>query len=296
MGAGIAILAALSIQSSGIREIRDQAYYKGPDEDEAKHKLDLYLPQDGRKFPTAVFIHGGAWREGDRRLYVQLGRRFARDGIGFAAISYRLSPAVKHPEHARDSARAFAWVQANIARHGGDPARLFLMGHSAGGHLTALLAADPRHLREAGAPDGALKGAIPMSGVYLIPALPEETRGLLRFIPQAFGSDPEACRDASPVNHLRTLSCPMLVVTETRDTLLVRPSMEILRAAVRRQGIAGVEFFDAQDRDHITIIARTSAPGDDPVRAKIIEWIRRRCAELDAGRQPEGSNRTPRGE
>jgi len=278
--APIVLLALL--QAGEVRESRDLAYVDGPGADPVKHRLDLFLPPAGAKFPTIVWIHGGAWVMGDRKMYDLLGKRFAAEGIGLAAISYRLSPGVKHPEHARDAARAFAWVHANIARQGGDPERLFLMGHSAGGHLAALLAADPKYLKDAGVPAGTLKGAIPMSGVYLIPALPDTTRGILRFLPQAFGSDPEACRDASPVTHLKTLASPALVITETRDTLLVRPSMEILKAAVRGQGVTGVEFVDAAERDHLSIVVRMMLPGEDPIRSRILEWVRKRCQDLDA--------------
>ncbi len=279
----LAALLAL-LQSGDLREFRNLAYYEGRDADPVKHRLDLFLPSAKDKFPSIVWIHGGAWREGDRRLYDALGRRFAGEGIGLAAISYRLSPGVKHPEHARDGARAFAWVHERIGKYGGDPERLFLMGHSAGGHLTALLASDPKYLSEAGVPRGTLKGAVPLSGVYLIPALPEDTRGFLRILPQAFGSDPETCRDASPVTHLKTLACPMLVITETNDTLRVRPSMEILRAAVGSQKIQGVEFVDAEGRDHLTIVGRMMALGADAVRDRIVEWVRKRCRELDSGR------------
>jgi len=279
------LLPAL-LQAAEVREFRDLPYVEGPGADPVKHRLDLYLPPADGSFPTVVWIHGGAWKMGDRKMYGGLGRRFAGEGIGLAAISYRLSPAVRHPEHARDAARAFAWVRSRIAGYGGDPERLFLMGHSAGGHLAALLATDPRYLREAEVPPGALKGAIPMSGVYLIPALPEDTRGILRFLPEAFGSDPDACRDASPVHHLGTLSCPMLVVTETKDTLRVRPSMETLRAAVRARGIPDVEFFDAEDRDHLSIVVRLSAPGEDAVRDRIVAWIRGRCRARDGAAAP----------
>lgn len=277
------------LQASEVREVRDLPYVEGPGSDPVKHRLDLYLPPGGEKFPTVVWIHGGAWTMGDRKAYGGLGRRFAAEGIGLAAISYRLSPAVRHPEHARDAARAFGWVRHRIAGYGGDPDHLFLMGHSAGGHLAALLATDPKYLKEADVPAGALKGVIPMSGVYLIPALPRDTRGILRFLSDAFGSDPEVCRDASPVNHLGTLACPMLVITETKDTLRVRPSMEILRAAVRARGIPDVEFADAEDRDHLSIVLRLASAGEDPVRGRILEWIRLRCRGRDgSSRREEG--------
>src|SRR5687767_15010899 len=135
------MIAWLVLLAGDVVETKDIAYG-----DHAKQKLDLTVPRDARDFSTIIFIHGGAWREGDRRLYGALGRRLAAAGVGLAATSYRLSPQVKHPEHVKDVARAFAWVHANIAKHGGSPDRLYVMGHSAGGHLAALLALDPTYL------------------------------------------------------------------------------------------------------------------------------------------------------
>ncbi len=278
----MSLLLAAILLAPQVTELRDQKYYEGADADEKKHKLDLYLPKADGACPVIVWIHGGGWKTGDRALYGGLGRRFAQEGVGFAAISYRLSPGVKHPEHVKDCARAFAWVHANVARHGGNPERLFVMGHSAGGHLSALLALDPKHLEAEKVPKGAVKGAIPMSGVYLIPALPADAKGPLRMLSEAFGSDPAACRDASPVTHVRNCDFPMLVCTETNDTYRVRPSMQLLKGAVAKEGVKGVEFFDAEDRDHISIVVRMGAAGDDPTRARILDFVRSRCKELDS--------------
>src|SRR5262249_54396104 len=123
--------------------VKDIPYYTGADAHAAKNKLDLYLPQGHKDFPILFFIHGGPWQRGDKSRYVKLGDRFARNGIGTVIISYRLSPAVKHPEHAKDVARAFAWTHNNIAARGGRADQIFVCGHSAGGHLAALLACDP---------------------------------------------------------------------------------------------------------------------------------------------------------
>src|SRR5687767_318825 len=157
-------LLALALAADEVREIKDVPYVDGADADPVKHKLDLYLPKEAKKFPVLMWIHGGAWSMGDRAWFGEIGRRFAEEGIGLAAISYRLSPKVKHPAHVEDCARAFAWLRANIARHGGDPGRLFVAGQSAGGHLAALLATDPSWLRALQVPDGAIRGVIPMSG------------------------------------------------------------------------------------------------------------------------------------
>ena len=260
----------LALLLGDVAETKDVAYGE-----HAKQKLDLTVPKGASGFPTVLFIHGGAWREGDRRLYGNLGRRFAEAGVGLAATSYRLSPEVKHPEHAKDVARAFAWLHANIAAHGGSPDRLYVMGHSAGGHLAALLALDPAYLDDLKVPRGAVKGAIPMSGVYLVTALPADTKGLLKILPDAFGSDRDVCREASPVTHVKNAACPFLVLTETDDTLKVRPSMRFLKAAVERSGAKDFEFVDAEGRDHFTIITRMMGEGEDPYRRKILEFVRR---------------------
>ncbi len=136
-----------------------------------------------------VLVHGGAWAIGDNRccgLYSSVGQFLASQGIGVVMPNYRLSPGVKHPEHARDVALATAWTHANIARHGGDPNRLYLAGHSAGGHLVALLAADERYLRTAGMKTTDVKGVIAISGVYNVPP------GPMRF--SLGGSGPRAMR------------------------------------------------------------------------------------------------------
>src|SRR5262245_12611998 len=134
-----------SLPACSVREELGVAYRQGPDADPVRHRLDLYLPAGREGFPVVVLVHGGAWMVGDNRccgLYSSVGRYLASRGIGVAMPNYRLSPRVRHPHHVRDVAEAVAWTRANIAQYGGDPSRLFLMGHSAGGHLVSLLATD----------------------------------------------------------------------------------------------------------------------------------------------------------
>ena len=113
-----------------------------------------------------VFIHGGSWRTGDRSMYPLLGNRFAKPGIGVAIPSYRLMPNNPHPAQIEDAAAAFAWVYRNIAQYGGDTKRIYLAGHSAGGHLAALLALDGEYLKKHDVPARAIQGVASMSGVY----------------------------------------------------------------------------------------------------------------------------------
>lgn len=273
-------------RESEVREVRGLAYVDGPEADPIKHKLDLYLPKDATKAPVLLWIHGGAWKFGDRSWYAEQGRRFAEQGIAFAAVSYRLSPRVKHPAHVEDCARAFAWLRSHAAEYGGDPDRLFISGQSAGGHLSALLALDPRYLRALDVPEGAIKGAIPMSGVYTIPALPAGTKGALSMFPDAFGSDPEECRAASPLTYVSKLAFPMLVITETEDPGFLRAGMRLMKAAGEKAGLKDLTFMDAQDRNHFTIVMGLARKGDDAQRTAMVDFIRRRSRELDASGAP----------
>jgi acetyl esterase/lipase len=274
------LLLALLGPQEAVREVKDLPYA----DDDAKQKLDLYVPKDATKAPVLMWIHGGAWSTGDRSWYAEHGRRFAEEGILFAAISYRLSPKVKHPAHIEDCARAFAWLHANVARYGGDPDRLFVSGQSAGGHLSALLATDPSWLRALKVPDGSIKGAIPMSGIYSIPAVPAGTRGLMAMFSESFGSDPETCKAASPITHVGSLTFPMLVVTESNDPGYLRLNLRMFRAAAEKAGVKSFSCIDAPDRNHFSIVTKLAAREADPIRTAMIEFVRKRCQELDGAK------------
>src|SRR5213076_3437243 len=144
----------------------DLDYTEGQPADANKHKLDLYLPKDKKLAPVFVFIHGGAWRSGDRSQYPSLGNRFAKEGILTVVPSYRLAPKNPHPAQIEDVAAAFAWTVRHVAEYGGDTNRIYLGGHSAGGHLSALLTLNARYLEEYGILPSQIKGVLALSGVY----------------------------------------------------------------------------------------------------------------------------------
>ena len=149
-------------------------YHSAKDADPVKHKLDLYVPKGVKDFPVMMFVHGGSWKSGNKDLYPALGETFAKQGIGTAIINYRLSSnkgTVKHPDHIHDVAKAFAWVKENAGKYGGDPKKLFISGHSAGGHLVALLATDESYLKAEKCSTTDIRGVMALSGVYTIDAL-----------------------------------------------------------------------------------------------------------------------------
>jgi acetyl esterase/lipase len=138
--------------------------------DDHKRQLDLYLPE-GRGWPTVIFIHGGGWAWGDRAqtfggqdVYGNIGRFLAREGFGAAVISYRLIWKTDWRTQATDVARAVTWVHQNIAARGGDPRKVFLMGHSAGAQLAMRIAVDPQWLAGVGAEPQAICGVVAVSG------------------------------------------------------------------------------------------------------------------------------------
>jgi acetyl esterase/lipase len=187
--------------SANVEVLGGVSYTGGSPADADKHKLDLYLPRDKKHFPVLVFVHGGAWRSGDRSQ--ALGERFARDGIGVAIPSYRLMPQNPHPAQIEDIAAAFAWVAQNISQYGGDRSRIYLSGHSAGAHLAALLALDEKYLKKFELTPAAIRGVIAMSGIY-------DVDHLDTFL--VSGGDKSDKQDASPMAHV-TSSAPDFLIT-----------------------------------------------------------------------------------
>jgi acetyl esterase/lipase len=279
--------AASSDRTFAVQVVRNVAYYQGADADEHKHRLDLYLPQGHRDFPVLVFIHGGGWTRGDKNelgIYYGLGHCFARHGIGLVCPNYRLSPAVQYPEHVRDVARAFAWTYRNIARYGGRPGELFIGGHSAGGHLAALLAVDDTYLKAEGLTLRDVRGALPLSALFTIPdpakvgAAPAPMTGLPRkssfptelgngLFSAVFGNDPRVRRLASPMTHVRADLPPFLILCADNDLPFCdRPGAEAFCQALRAKQ-CDADFCEMSRRNHVSILWHATYDTDPATRA-----------------------------
>ena len=141
----ISFLIANSATLAGNYE-RSTNHAYGP---ESRQKLDVYSPQDAKDRPVVVFFYGGSWTVGSRGLYRFVGAALAERGIVAVLPDYRLYPQVKFPLFLDDGALAIAWVQEHAQEFGGDPQRIVLMGHSAGGHEAAFLAYDRQLLLKA---------------------------------------------------------------------------------------------------------------------------------------------------
>ncbi|MDF9827009.1 acetyl esterase/lipase [Ereboglobus sp. PH5-5] len=135
-------------------------------------KMDMYYPENRAGFPTIVWFHGGGLTGGKRRLPA-----LKNQGIALVAVSYRLSPKGEFPCFLEDAAAATAWVIKNIAAHGGDPDKVFIAGHSAGGYLSAMVGMDERWLAAHGISNRKLAGIIPVSAQVTTHFLVKKLRG-----------------------------------------------------------------------------------------------------------------------
>ena len=186
----------------------DLAY--GP---ESRQQLDVYVPDAPAAEPRTVivFIHGGSWETGSKGAYRFVGSSLAEQGFIAVLPSYRLSPAVRFPVFVEDAARAVAWTLRNIDRYGGNPQRVFVMGHSAGAHIALLLTLDRHYLAATGVSADDLRGVIGLSGPYDF----KIDSDLLRSV---FGAAPDP-RQTQPVRFVRGDAPPLLLIHGTADQI-----------------------------------------------------------------------------
>ena len=247
-----------------VRIHRNVPYYTGEDASRSKHRLDVYQPVGKKDATVLFFVHGVAWQFGSKTFRTNIGRTFAGQGILTVSINYRLSPGVKHPAHIRDVVRAFDWVKRNVHEYGGNPDDLFACGHSAGGHLVALLALNERYLAEVGRTSQEILGVIPISGVYRV-------GGTSLVFKHVFDDDPEVLKDASPAMHVDDRQPPFLILYADNDL----PGLDILAIGLEeqlKQRHSPVRLLRVEDRTHLSITRRIGAQ-DDPATQAILEFI-----------------------
>ncbi|MGE3806039.1 MAG: alpha/beta hydrolase [Gemmataceae bacterium] len=263
--------AKVAAKTYEVEVSRDVDYYQGVDADEVRHKLDIYSPKGAKNCPVILFVHGGAWRHGAKQflgIYEALGKHWAKEGVVFVVPNYRLTPKVQHPEHIRDVARAFAWTHKNIGKYGGSPEQLFVCGHSAGGHLCALLATNEKYLKAEGLGLDTIKGAMPLSGVYRIP-----DKSWL--FDAAFGKDTDNRRDASPQANINGKTPPFLIICADQDfPYCGKDTSEPFCKALQGKK-CDASFMEIADRNHMTLIVYASRAGD-PVADAMRQFIDRR--------------------
>lgn len=188
-----------------------------------RHRLDIYLPQRQRVVSTILFLYGGGWVSGARWYYRLLGHTLAGRGHLVIIPDYRLFPQVRFPDFNADAARAVHWTHANLLRLGGHPSRLFVMGHSAGAHIAATLALDPRYLAVHDLSPGQIAGIVGLAGPYTLDPL--KWKG----VRDIFAPSADAPQSARPIKLVRAGTPPMLLLHGARDRV-VGPRASVLMA------------------------------------------------------------------
>jgi acetyl esterase/lipase len=218
---------------------------------ESRQKLDVYSPKDAKDRPVVVFFYGGSWTTGSRGLYRFVGAALAERGIVTVLPDYRLYPHVKFPIFLDDGALAVAWVQKHAHEFGGDPQRIVLMGHSAGGHEAAFLAYDRQLLQKAGANPEWIVGLVGLSGPY---ALEPDTVVL-----NTIFTSPYTPAQWQPVRFVTPQSPPTLLVHGTGDDVVSIQHAEKLRDALQANHVhVETQFYPG--KNHADTVAAMSVP------------------------------------
>lgn len=274
------------LQERGTVEIRRDVVYREGSQN-PKHRLDLYLPPGERRgIPFVLFIHGGYWKDGDRRylapvtgLYGNLGRVFARAGIGAAVVSYRLKRETSIEGQLSDVAAAVGWLMAHVASLGGTPGRVVLAGHSAGGQLAMMLRLDPTHLQAVGVDAAGLRGVINLSGVLDIDDLYARQSEAKRteITDPVFGRERARRQRFSPTSYMQQPLPPMLTVIGDKDYREIYAQSQLLRERLAARG-ESCAFIELIDHTHEDLVLNIGKPWDE-VSPPLIRFVQEVCSE-----------------
>lgn len=236
--------------------------------------LDVFEPKDATDAPVVVFFYGGSWKSGKRQWYSWVGEALAKRGLVVVIPDYRLWPKVKLKGFMQDGARAVAWTHAHAGEFGGNPAQLFVMGHSAGAHIGALLATDAHWLQEVGMQPRQLSGFIGLAGPYDFLPLKDQD-----FV-DMFGSTHAQQLQSQPVHFVDGHEPPMLLMQGSGDKVVAPKNATSLANALRAHDESvAVKMFP--DVGHLAILFSISRPlrGKAPVIDDAVNFIHQRLAD-----------------
>jgi arylformamidase len=274
----LAYLPALGISLFAQGVERDVAYAepKNP-----RQILDIYTPAAGKNWPVVVWIHGGGWQAGDKTEVASKPAAFTSKGLMFVAVNYRFVTKVPMDTIVRDIAKSVRWVHDHAGQRGGDPNRIFLMGHSAGAQLAALVCTDDRFLKAEGLSLAILKGCVPVDGdTYDVPLQVATAAARRKSLgqpdpklghPEKFGP-PDRQRDLSAVRHIgRNKGIPPFLILHVADHTDTTAQAHRLWSELQEAGVPA-KIFGASGTDHVRLDRNLGVEGD-PSTAELFAFV-----------------------
>jgi acetyl esterase len=237
--------------------------------DDPKEKLDLYRPEERRDMAIVVFVHGGGFVGGDKNghgwIYANVPKFFARHGLLGVNANYRLAPQHPWPAGAEDVGKVVAWLKANAAKYGGDPQRIFLLGHSAGAtHVASYVFDAALHPKEG----AGVAGAMLVSGLYrLPPANPPPN------VTAYFGGDTALYAVRAPIAHVDESKVPLLLATAEYDPVFLAVSTYELASAVCKRDGKCPHFVWLKGHNHISQMTSFDTK-DEELGDEMLDFIR----------------------
>jgi acetyl esterase/lipase len=249
----VVVLASAASAHAQVNVTPDLDYVPAVDYAHGKDRLDVYTPAGATKAPVVLMLHGGGLTGGDRKDEERFGHALA--GLGYVVVtaSYRLSPGVRHPAHVEDAAAAFAWVKRNIAGWGGDAARVFVAGYSAGGYLAAALGTDGRYLQAHNFSPRDIAGLVLIAATFDLSNRPAD-------LMTPWGTDPKVREEGSPARHFGPHVPRTLMIIGDQDESWRLRDHKVAAEKLRTAGGGEVTLRIVPGRDHATI---RRAPGED---------------------------------
>jgi len=253
-------------QHRGIAEQHDVVF-------DAEHELtlDVYAPAHADHAPVVVFFYGGDWARGQRAWYRFVGTALAAEGVVTVIPDYRKVPKVMLDGFMSDAAEAVAWTRTHAGQFGGAADDIFVMGHSAGGQIAALLATDPEWLAVSGLRPRDLAGFIGLAGCYDFVPVPDDDKDMIA----AFGDTPEAQRRGEPVSHVRGSEPPMLLL-QGADDHEVTPSnaRSLARAMDAQHEDVTLKLYPHVGHEGVLLALSRPMRGDAATLPDVLAFIR----------------------
>jgi len=245
-----AYVAGWAARSDAVRAARqgliDVPYGDGP-----RQRLDVF-PCGRPGAPTLVYVHGGYWQMNDKEPYAFVAEGVLPAGFNLALVEYTLAPAARLDGIVAETRAAVAWTIEHAKDFGGDPTRVFVAGHSAGGHLTAMAMADER-----------VAGGVAISGIFDL----EPIR--LNYLNEKLGLDRDEARRNSPILHLPARAAPLVVTVGLGELPELIRQSEDFAAARKARGLPG-RYLPLAGHDHFSILEELARP-DGKILGALVE-------------------------